>query len=334
MATAQAEQPRPRASESAKHALLKWGRRVLMLIVIAGASYQLARNWAEVSDTLLQLPWESVVLSFSAVFVGIWLGPMVWRVMVTDLGSPLTVKDASKIYLVGQLGKYIPGSVWAFLVQMELGKAAGVSRPRSFTASLLTAGIGVVASLIVGILAVPAFASGNPGLLWLFALLPIGLGFLHPRPLSWLVSRVLRLLRKPPLAHPLTGAAIARATGMGVALYLAEGLHMWLLVNSLGSPGLSGFLICVGTIGLAMTASLVVFFLPSGLGARELVIVTGILSLLPYGQALALALVSRLMFTIADLASAGGAALLAYHGRRKSAVATGDGEIAGGRPAG
>lgn len=303
-------------STSRRQLLITWARRVIVLAVIVGAGYQLIHNWDEVSHTLLELPWESVVLSFVFVFIGIWLGPVVWKIMVSDLGSPVSTKQASKIYLVGQLGKYVPGSVWAFLVQMELGKQVGITRARSFTASILAAGIGVVASLIVGVLALPALASGNPELLWLYVLLPVGLAFLHPKPLTWIVSRLLRLLRRPPLPHPLRGAAIAKATATGVLLYVAEGAHLWLLVNSLGSPKFTGALVCVGTIGLAMTAGLIAFFLPSGLGARELVIVTGLAGILPYGQALALAVVSRLMFTIVDVASAGGAALFAWLGKR------------------
>jgi uncharacterized membrane protein YbhN (UPF0104 family) len=63
-------------------------------------------------------------------------------------------------------------------------------------------------------------------------------------------------------------------------------------------------------MGLAMTAGLVAFFLPSGIGARELVIVGGLATVLPYGQALALAVVSRLLFTLVELTSAGAAALV------------------------
>jgi hypothetical protein len=69
-------------------------------------------------------------------------------------------------------------------------------------------------------------------------------------------------------------------------------------------------LLCVGSMGLAMTAGLVAFVLPSGIGARELVIVGGLMAVLPYGQALALAVVSRLLFTVVELASAGAATLV------------------------
>jgi hypothetical protein len=206
--------------------------------------------------------------------------------------------------------------VWAFLLQMELAKAVGVTRVRAFTASLVVAGLGVLCSLVTGLLALPVILAGNHAYLWLFALLPVGLALLHPRPLTWLVSRALRLLRRNPLPHPLTGLAITKTLGMAAVSFVLFGLHLWLLANSLGSPGWSGLLLCVGAMSLAMTAGLLAFFLPSGIGAREVVLLAALTTVLPSGPALALVVVSRVMFTVVDLASAGGAVLLARHSRR------------------
>jgi hypothetical protein len=271
-----------------------------------------------VSDTLTALPWTSVVISFACVFVAIGLGPVMWHTVLRDLGTRIPVRDASMIYLVGQLGKYVPGSVWAFLVQMELAKSAGVTRVRAFTASIVTAGLGVVASLITGALALPSILDGHREYLWLFILLPIGLVLLHPKPLTWIVSRGLRVLRRPPLPQPLTAPVVLGCLVLGLATYVLLGVHLWLLANSLGSTGVQGLLLCVGAMSLAMTAGLLAFFLPSGIGAREVVIVAVLATVLPAGPALTLAVVSRLMFTVVDLASAGGAAL--YVRMRRPAV--------------
>ena len=309
------------APRSAKAVLITWARRVVLVALVLYAGYQLYTQWHEVSKTLLALPWQTLLLSFLCVFVGIFLGPLIWQIMLADLGAPVRVRDAAKIYLVGQLGKYVPGSVVAFLMQMELAKTVGVNRARSFTASLLAAGIAVVASLIAGMCALPAFVRGNHELLWLFALLPIGLVALHPKILTWVVSQVLRLLRRPGLPHPIRGLAIVKSVGVALGVYVVFGVHMYLLVSSLHHGGLNAVVLCVGAMGLAMTAGLVAFFLPSGIGARELVIVTALTTVMPYGQALALAVVSRLMFTIGDLASAGGAALFSYLRNRQQAAA-------------
>lgn len=292
--------------------LLRWLRRSLVLAVVVGAGYQLVKNWPVVAHTLTTLPWTFVLLSSICVFAGVWLGPLVWQTVLADLGAPIGVRSASKIYLVGQLGKYVPGNVWAFVVQMELGASVGVSRARGFTASLVATGLCAIASLLTGTLVLPTFLSANRAVLGLFVLLPLGLVFLHPKPLTWLVSRVLRLLRRPPLPHALRGRAIAKALALGVLIYTVLGVHLWLLATAVGASGARSLVLCVGTMGLALTASMVAFFLPSGLGARELVIVTALAAVMPSAQALALAVVSRVMFTVADVVSAGGAALVAY----------------------
>jgi hypothetical protein len=47
-----------------------------------------------------------------------------WQVMVDDLGKPIGHRRGAQICLVGQLGKYMPGSAWAYVLQMELVTAA------------------------------------------------------------------------------------------------------------------------------------------------------------------------------------------------------------------
>jgi hypothetical protein len=190
--------PQPPA-RSTRAIVMAWVRRILVVVVLAGAIYQLVVQWPAVSHTLSELPVPTVVLSFLVVFVAAFLTPPMWQIMLADLGTRVGARDAAMIYLVGQLGKYVPGSVWAFLVQMELAKTAGVTRVRSFTASLIVTGVGIVSSLVTGVLAMPVILDGHRELLWLFAVLPFGLALLHPRLLTWLISRVLRVARRPPL---------------------------------------------------------------------------------------------------------------------------------------
>jgi glycosyltransferase 2 family protein len=263
------------------------------------------------------------VLALGAVSAGVLLSPLVWRAALAAMRVRVGVPDAARIYLVGQLGKYVPGSVVAFVLQMELARAAGISRARGLTASLLTAGVAVVTSLLVGVLAVPALVGSEPALLWLFLLLPIGLALLHPRPLTWVVDRLLTVLRQGPLPRRLAGGALARATGISLLVYVLYGLQLFVLVSAVRESASPDpwlvLVVCVGTMGVAMTAGLVAFVLPSGIGARELVIVGALAAVLPYGQALALAVVSRVLFTVVELASAGGATLAARLPARRRA---------------
>ena len=55
-----------------------------------------------------------------------------WRALLADLGSPLHVAPASGVFLVGQLGKYLPGSVWSVLAQAEIaGQQRVDNKPRN-----------------------------------------------------------------------------------------------------------------------------------------------------------------------------------------------------------
>ena len=305
--------------------LLTWVRRLTVTAVVAFAAVQVARQWPEVSATVRALPWGDLLLAVLVAAVGVLLGPLVWRAALAAMRTRIRIPQAATVYLVGQLGKYVPGSVLALLLQMELARSAGISRVRGLTASLLTAGVAVVTSLLAGLLAVPALAESRPSLLWLFALLPVGCALLHPAVLTPVVDRLLALLRQPPLPQRLAGGAILQASGLSLLGYLLYGVHLFLLVDTVLDPGSTNrallLVLCVGTMGMAMTAGLAAFVLPSGIGAREAVIVGALTAVLPYGQALALAVVSRVVFTVVELASAGVAALVARRSTRRGTPA-------------
>jgi hypothetical protein len=298
-------------SRSSKAVVIVWLRRLMVIAVLVGAGYSLVKQWPEVSHALGSLPPHLVVLSLAAAFGGVLLAPVMFHTVLAGLGTSVPIKNAAVIYLVGQLGKYLPGSVWAFLVQAELGKSAGINRSRGFITSIITFGLIIVSALLMGFLAMPTILAGHREYLWVFLPLPLGLIMLHPKPLTWIVSLGLRILRRPPLETPLRGASIAKATGIGLLTFVLFGLHLWLLASSLGSQGLSGLALCIGTISLAIAAGMLAFVLPSGIGVREVVIVAALSTVLPAGPALAVAVVSRLMFTVVDLVSAGVAALVA-----------------------
>ncbi len=306
----------PKQPKSTKAKIIDVVRWVAIVVVVSFAAQQLASHWGEFWHTLHDVAWESSLLSLVTLVVAILVSTWGWQAMVEDLGKPIGFARGAQICLVGSLGKYVPGSVWAYLLQMELGRKAGLARSRIFTASLIQVGVGIVSALIVSLLAAPAVFSNSPHAMWLFVLIPLGLAMLHPKILTWGTSLVLRILRRPPLEHPLGWKVIGKVFGAAVAAWALQGVHLWLLANSVGAPGLSGFILCVGAMAVAMTVGMFAFILPSGMGVREVAQVAVLTaSGLTVGQATAFALASRVMFTVADLLTAGGAAIAARASR-------------------
>jgi uncharacterized membrane protein YbhN (UPF0104 family) len=285
-------------------------RPVVTLLVFAAIAYSVASEWTDVHHALTSLEWESVVLSLVACIAGAVASLMSWRAVLADEGYRLSPLVASRIFFVGQLGKYLPGSVFAVVLQMELGKRAGVPRGRAFTTSLAWVGLSLSTGLCVGMTAFPVLSSAHHTGLWLLvAALPIAVIASTPPVLTWLVNLVLRVMRKGPLPQPLSWRGVLTACGWLCVTWVFLGLHLWLLANALGAPGLSGVFRCIGGLALAMTAGVLFVVVPSGAGVREALIVAALSPVMSTGEALGIAVVSRGLFIVSDVVTAGGAAV-------------------------
>ena len=306
---------------------LRW---VLIVLVVVAAVWQLWINWEVVVLTVSELQWHRTALSLLAVIVGIGCSTMSWQVLLDDLGKPIGVGRGAQIFLVGQLGKYLPGSIWAYVLQIELGSKAGLARARVFAATLFSVVVAVVAALLCGSVAIPSLMAEDPRLSWLpwlYVILPFALIMLWPRVLTAIVRTGFRLLRRPRPDHPVTLPVVAKSLGFAIGSYLSFGTHLWLLADTRQGLTISPWALCVGTMAIAMLAGLVVFMLPSGVGAREFVIIVALTPIVGVGAATAYAAVSRVMFIVADLLTAGTAAAVGVATRRRLGAYHGDPDV-------
>ena len=295
-------------------------RAALGLLLVLGvvlAVLQLSGQAGEVGDGLADLSAGPVLAAFVATISSLGLSLLTWRATLAGLGTQVPLRPAAQIFFLGQLGKYVPGSVWPVLAQMELGAAHGLSRTVVGTAGLLQLAIGVPGALLLGALAVPALLSAGSGAYALLLLaLPFALVALWPPVLGPLLDRALRLVRRPPLEQRLSLPAVVRVAALSGAANVVLGLQAWFLARDLGASDPYLLPIVVGAFVLATVAGLLALPVPAGAGVREAVLVAALSPVLPLERALLLALVSRVVLTVADLAVAGLAARGARAGLR------------------
>jgi hypothetical protein len=284
-----------------RQSVIDWSRRALIALVLAAAVFAVVRQWDSVQATLAQIAVWQLGAALLATVAGVWLGMRSWRAVIVGVLHPDQHRRIGQVYFVGQLGKYLPGSVWAFILQMEIGKKNGLARAQVFVAALVSTGVSVAASLVIGLLAVPQLTPSHRWLPLLYLALPVLLLAMHPRVVTFLVNLTLRLLRRPQLETPVSGRAIVASFGYAIAMYCTYGIQMWLLVRSRGGIGVENAAFLTGALSLGMTVGVLAFILPSGLGAREAVLVAALTTVMPSAAALAFALVSRVMFTVAEL---------------------------------
>jgi hypothetical protein len=284
---------------------LRWGF-VALAVGLGGDA--VARERADVQAALARLGFLAVVAAMLCVLIALIATMQVWRLLLAALGSPLPVRAAARIMFIGQLGKYLPGSIWPVLAQMELGTVYKVPRHRSASASVLTMVLSLLTGLLIALVTLP-FVTGSMPYRWAFLAAPILLVCLHPKVLNRVLGRLLRLARQPALEQPLAGRAVAGALGWALTAWIFYGLQIWLLATRLGAPYGFGVLLATGGFAFAWCVGFLVIIAPAGAGVREVLLVGLLGPVLGVGGATAVALVSRALTTVGDLLTAAVAAL-------------------------
>jgi uncharacterized membrane protein YbhN (UPF0104 family) len=288
--------------------LLSAARVAVAVVVLAAVVWAVARNWADVSVHLSRISWGVFVLSSLAAAVGTWLTMVGWRVILADLGSPLHLAPSSGVYFVGQLGKYLPGSLWSVLVQADIASHLRVPRRRTAVSGLLTLALSLLTGLLVGLPAASFLLQRESGgsSWWLIAAVPLVVVLGVPRILNALVALGLRTLRREPLEHELSARAVLTAVGLFVIVWLAFGVHTLLLARAVAGDSPHPDLVTAAVTGYALSVALgmLTIVLPAGLGAREGLLTLILSAAIPTPAAAAVAIVSRFIVTIIDVLAA------------------------------
>jgi hypothetical protein len=285
----------------------RWLKIAVVVIAVGIGAYAIVKEWAQVHTALGEIGFLASFEALLALLVMQFATLKQWQSLLAGLGSPLPVTTAGRILFIGQLGKYIPGSVWPILTQMELGARAKVPRARSASAAVLTMVLSLASGLMVAGATLP-FAHYSAGYDWVFIFVPVILVCLYPPVLNRLLNKLFALTKRAPLDQPVTLPMLLRALGWSLLAWLANGVQIWILADRLGAPPGRTFLIALGGYAFAWCVGFVIIFAPAGAGARDALLILALTPVIGSHAALAVALVSRAVNTISDLLVAGAAA--------------------------
>ncbi|GAA0548659.1 lysylphosphatidylglycerol synthase transmembrane domain-containing protein [Actinomadura livida] len=286
-------------------------RVLLVLLALAFCAYSVASQWDEAVHAFRQMSWVVLAAALAAGLAGLFVWMLGWREFLGGLGSPLPVRAIFRISAISQLGKYVPGKVWALVTQIEMTREHDVPPERSFGSTMLAVATSTACGLAVAAVTLPLTSVAAREQYWyLFLLAPLLLILLHPRIVSWSLGLMLKVIRRPPLERPVSLAVTLRAIGWTVLGWILFGVHTWLLCNAVGGDGKGLPFLATGAYALAFVAGFLVFIAPGGIGAREAALTVVLTPALPAGAPVVVAIASRVLLTAADLLVAGAALLL------------------------
>jgi uncharacterized membrane protein YbhN (UPF0104 family) len=293
--------------------------RVAFLVVAAGfCAVFFTSRWDEVRAGLDVLTPVALVVCALAGASAIMFSLLGWRALLMDAGSPVALRPAARIFLVSQLGKYIPGSVWTVVAQVELGREYHVPARRSAAVSLLALSVSTLAGLVTASLALPFSSMALArAYWWVFLAAPLLIFLLHPRAVAAWSGLAFRLLRREPEPLLLSWRGLGAAAAWAMLTWVALGIHFGVLVRSVAGSRPEIWWLSLGVFALAWVAGFLFVVVPAGAGVREAVLVLGLSSVVSPGGALVLALVSRVVLVVVDVVLAGMALAV---GRRRTSV--------------
>ena len=291
------------------------------LLVAAAGGVFVARAIADGYDASREAIGDAEVgwllAAVPVAFVGMTLVGVPWRRSMVLLGASPRLLDTLVWYFLGQLGKYVPGTLWPIVGRAELARRGGVDRPAAYGSVVLTLGATYLAAVLVVIGFLPFAGDNGAGdAWWVLLLLPAGLIVLHPAVLGWGKRILERVVRRPvDVVIPRWGDSVALVLRHAPA-WLFIGGATWLVARAFDAD--AGLVELMVPSVLSWIIGFVVVPVPGGIGVREAAFTAAAVSLAD-GVGATVAVVSRLVFMVVD---ALGALLATVRARRGPGISS------------
>lgn len=276
---------------------LKW---VWLAAVVVFVGYYFYKHLPEVLGYLKTINLAKLFFSILLIAIAkMFLVEMARLSVSTDTWRPSYWRMFS-IVTVTQLGKYIPGSIWHFAARVSTYKENDLSNKKTAKAMILENAWLVFSALVFGllllslqppkeILAEKLSLTLSPTLwtilpfiivaLWLAGMFVLDKLFLSEKG-EFSLIRLLHLVAVQACA------------------WMAMGSSFYLIFQGANSEH---FLQIVGGYAISWMIGYLFIFAPSGIGVREVVLVTLFSTLVPTEQIAAYSIVHRLLFTVVEV---------------------------------
>lgn len=244
--------------------------------------------------------------------VGYGVSASLWGRMVRELGGPrLPPRTSVPLFLVANLGRYVPGKVLQIAGLTLLARRVGVSGPVAAGAAVLGQGVALLGATLVGLAAFFSPALDRDLRVWGWLGLAAVAVFLAGSGVPGVSRRIRSLWFRLAGAEPPVPASEG-IDGLGFGLrwtvlytlnWALYAVAFWLLF--LGVVGWQPFLYVGPAFAAAYVGGYLALFAPAGVGVREGLLAAFLAPVLEPEGALALALVARLWTTAVEVVPAG-----------------------------
>jgi uncharacterized membrane protein YbhN (UPF0104 family) len=252
--------------------------------------------------------WPWLALSVLVLVVGYAFSAALWGRMVRELGGPrIPPIRAARLFLVANLGRYVPGKVLQLAGLTVLASREGVRPAVAAVAAVLGQVVALLGATLIGLGAF--FAPGSEVRAWGW----IGVGCVGlflvlgslPAARRLLSTVWHRFTRDPDAPTPLAlsdPSFVWRWTALYTLNWSIYAAAFWFLF--IGLAGWATFLQAGTAFAAAYVGGYLALFAPAGVGIRESLLTLFLAPLVTPERALAIAIIARLWTTAVEVVPA------------------------------
>jgi uncharacterized membrane protein YbhN (UPF0104 family) len=279
----------------------------LTLAVVGFAGWYLWKQWSAATDNGYRFDFQVGWLAAASVVILATFAVLIetWRRVLRQLGSQLSFGTAARIWMVSNLGKYVPGRIWALttmaMMAGEHGVPVGVVGASSVVIMAANVATGFAVVLLMSAGTVQRLAGGLAAIVaamvGLFVLL-----FAAPYIAThW--NRFAARFHKAQLTVSIPPAAIAVAIVGTTVSWFAYGFAFMLFVHSIIGSSAAPYSAFVTANAASYLVGYLMIIAPAGIGFREVALVTLLpaLKIATGPQAAVITIASRIWLTLLEI---------------------------------
>jgi len=279
-----------------------------LLVVIWFVGRALYNSILQVNWSILTIKPLKITLGAFILFSSNILGSWIQRTFYRKLDFIISWAQGFVLYGAPQLAKYLPGKFWSIIGYSGIAKWFDIPVKVSSTAIFILGVWGLVGASLLGVVLVLA----NPAIIIGQELLNIGVFlaivallfiFLHPRLYLRVVNVVLTLFKQTPISFNFPWRTMIEIVGGSFILNSLYFSGLAFIIFSIVELPVSVLPILVGIFCLANVVGFLALFAPAGIGVREGILLLVLGPLVGAGMASVIAILARLIQTIADVFS-------------------------------
>ncbi len=273
---------------------------VLIVITLAILGYLVYRQW----DVIINYHWQlrplPILSSFFFYSVALFWVAMIWGWVMNSLGPRLSFRKHIRYYLLSNIAKRIPGTIWYVASRLQFYVADGLEIKVTAVASAVEMVlISLAGILVVLVSATQTLARYHISPFVLVAVFILGLALIHPRVIRWILRR--RNIEPRAMSY--------RRILLGILAYVISWVLGGVILFAIGNiiypipvENLPYFITTWSVVGII---SSLLFFSPSNFGVTEIGLSLLLSTVVPSSIAVLIALAARVILMAYDVLWAG-----------------------------